>query len=99
VPRKERERMTHLLFAWLELVTTPLDKIRASSHSSKPYLGDLVSLFEITCSVPDDEDILSILRRAEHQRSFQHGDQRENERGRRRRSRGTRRSKSSKRFF
>ena len=65
VPRKERERIMIMLFAWYSLMRTDARKIRAATYAHKAYRDDLYTFLEAIRSSEHDDEILNALTHAE----------------------------------
>lgn len=64
VPRKEKERIAHLLFEWQRLQTTPRERLKPAHFSKRAWLEDLTTFVEVI--FPQEEELLSFLLRARH---------------------------------
>ncbi len=62
VPRKEKERIAHILFEWNRLENTPLEKIKPQHYAKRSYLADLLVFVQVI--FPQQEEIISLLQKA-----------------------------------
>jgi poly(A) polymerase len=84
VPRREREKLQHILNSWFDLKHTETENIKFQKYRNKDFLADLIGLIKIIGDSDEDQFILNSLTDLESSRNS-HGNH--ESRGRRRRSR------------
>lgn len=62
VPRKEKERIAHLLLEWQRLQRTPAEKLRPAQFAKRSWLADITAFVEIL--FPHEEHIIDTLHKA-----------------------------------
>lgn len=94
VPRKERERIQLMLFAWLELVHSDPSALKVQRYRNKEFLPDLIGLIRLVGEREIDHAILEALSDLEKDNDT---DDHHVSRGNRRRTRG--RTRGRRRFM
>lgn len=84
VPRREREKLQHILNSWFDLKHSDAENIKFQKYRNKDFLTDLIGLIKIIGDSDEDQFILNNLTELESSRNS-HGHH--ESRGRRRRSR------------